>query len=29
MVHEQIPINLLPLLYYNGDGNYMLLATKK
>ena len=29
MVHEQIPSDLLPILYYNGDGNYMLLATNK
>lgn len=29
MVHEQIPTSLLPILYYKGDGNYMLLATKK
>lgn len=28
-VHEAIPEDMLPLLYYNGDGNYMLLAKKK
>jgi len=29
MVHEQIPSESLPVLYYRGDGNYMLLATSK
>ena len=29
MVNEQITPELLPILYYKGDGNYMLLATKK
>jgi len=29
MVHEDIPENLLPILYYQGDGNYMILATRK
>ena len=29
MVHEEIPDHLLPVLYYRGDGNYMLLATRK
>ena len=29
MVHEYIPHKQLPLLYYKGDGNYMLLATSK
>ncbi len=29
MVHEDIPENLLPVLYYKGDGDYMLLATSK
>lgn len=29
MVHESISIHRLPILYYKGDGNYMLLATKK
>lgn len=29
MVHELIPEELLPILYYRGDGNYMLLATAK
>lgn len=29
MVHEQIPPSLLHILYYRGDGNYMLLATNK
>lgn len=29
MVHEQIPSHLLPILYYSGDGKYMLLATNK
>lgn len=28
-VHENIPEELLPVLYYEGDGNYVLLATKK
>ena len=29
MVHERIPENMLPVLYYRGEGNYMLLATNK
>ncbi len=29
MVHERIPSHLLPILYYSGDGKYMLLATNK
>lgn len=29
MVHERIPDQLLPILYYCGDGDYMILATKK
>ena len=29
MVHERIPDHLLPTLYYCGDGDYMILATKK
>lgn len=29
LVHEHIPSDLLPILYYKGDGNYMLLATNK
>lgn len=29
MVHENIPQELLPILYYSGDGKYMLLATSK
>ena len=29
MVHEQIPSHLLPILYYSGDGKYMLFATNK
>lgn len=29
MVHEDIPVHRLPILYYNGDGEYMLLATSK
>lgn len=29
MVHERIPEELLPILYYRGEGDYMLLATKK
>ena len=28
MVHENIPEENLPILYYSGDGQYMLLATK-
>lgn len=28
MVHEHIPEERLPILYYSGDGKYMLLATK-
>lgn len=29
MVHETIPEENLPILYYSGDGNHMLLATKR
>lgn len=29
MVHENIPQEQLPILYYSGDGKYMLLATSK
>lgn len=29
MVHEHIPEALLPILYYNGDSDYVLLATAK
>ncbi len=29
MVHEEIPQEMLPILYYRGDGKYMLLATAK
>lgn len=29
MVHEHIPEHLLPILYYSGDGDYMILAKKK
>ena len=29
MVHENIPEHLLPILYYRGDGDYMILAQKK
>lgn len=29
MVHENIPDDLLPILYYNGDSDYVLLATAK
>ena len=29
MVHENIPEHLLPILYYCGDGDYMILAQKK
>lgn len=29
MVHENIPPRLLPVLYYNGDSNYVLLASAK
>ena len=29
MVHEQISEGMLPILYYSGEGNYMLLATNK
>lgn len=28
MVHENILEEMLPILYYSGDGQYMLLATK-
>lgn len=28
-VHEHIPDAMLPILYYQGDGKYMFLATKK
>lgn len=27
MVHENIPVDCLPILYYRGDGDYMLLAS--
>lgn len=29
MVHEYIPTDFLPVLYYNGDSDYVLLATTK
>ena len=29
LVHEYISEDLLPILYYQGDGNYMILASKK
>lgn len=29
MVHEDIPSEFLPLLYYNGDSDWILLATEK
>ena len=29
MVHENMPEENLPILYYRGDGKYMLLATAK
>lgn len=29
MVNEHIPAHLLPILYYNGDSDYVLLATAK
>lgn len=29
MVHENIPFDCLPVLYYVGDGDYMLLASEK
>ena len=29
MVHEKIPAEYLPILYYVGEGPYMILATKK
>lgn len=29
MVHERIPERFLPILYYSGDGDYMILAQKK
>ena len=29
MVHEEIPKEFLPILYYNGDSDYVLLATEK
>lgn len=29
MAHEHIPEHLLPILYYSGDGGYMILAQKK
>lgn len=29
MAHEHIPQELLPILYYEGDGDYMLLASAK
>ena len=28
-IHEHIPADMLPILYYRGSGNYMLLATAK
>lgn len=28
-VYEHIPTSMLPMVYYSGDGNYMLVATKK
>ena len=28
-VHEHLPKHLLPVLYYEGDGRYALLATAK
>ena len=29
MVHEEIPKEFLPILYYNGDSDHVLLATEK
>ena len=29
MVHEDIPPSLLPIIYYNGDSDWVLLASKK
>lgn len=29
MVHEDVPEHLLPIFYYRGDGDYMILAQKK
>lgn len=29
LVHEYIPEDLLPILYYQGDGDFMILASKK
>lgn len=29
MVHEDIPLSLLPIIYYNGDSNWVLLASMK
>lgn len=29
MVHEEIPVDLLPVLYYEGEGDSVLLATKR
>ena len=29
MVHEDIPVELLPILYYNGDSDWMILASAK
>ena len=29
MVHENIPVHLLPILYYKGDGDYMIIAANK
>jgi len=28
-VHERIPNHILPIVYYHGEGKYMLLAKKK
>ena len=29
LVHDYIPEDILPILYYQGDGDYMILASKK
>lgn len=29
MVHENIPVHLLPILYYKGDGDYMIDYSSK
>ena len=29
MAHEELPEDMLPVLYYKGDGDYMILAQKK